>query len=408
MKSFKKIAGLALALAMSASVASVVPAAYAEGVTGTASVSVSEASATTYATDSIVASSGYKKSYTSRYGYKKLTSSEKTLYKRIVAAVKDLQDVVEVPSNITNEQIKRVYTLVFNSEPQLFWMGSSYTPPTSSYLFINYKTRDLNEIEEMQDDMNKTIKSLLAKAKKQSTTYGKLKVFYDWIILNNEFILDEQGFNTTIYSAFTDSESLQCVGYAKTMQYLCDLAGISCMVVTGENSEGGSHAWNIVGCGDGYYHLDTTWGDPINSYDDKYIQYEFFLVPDKWIKNYSHYNINYVTNAAGKKIKLFTPPTCTKTKYNYFIKNGLNYSTAAKGYAALKTQMKTAVKNKKNVVEIRVTTKSAYETLLSKNYQQKLLTYAKSLSSNVKSISVHATDITKGSYIVHYDINYKK
>lgn len=406
MKSMKKIAA-ALAVTMSVSAFSALPAAAVDKTYSTAEVQVSEAAATTYATDSIIKSSGYKTSYTSRYAYSKLTSTEKTLYKRIVAAVKNIEPIVELPSSITNDQILRVYTLVFNSEPQLFWMDSSYTKG-AKYLYVNYKETDLDEIKKMQTAINKQVKTLLSKAKKQSTTYGKLKVFYDYLVLNNDSIVDRSGYNGSIYGAFNKKEDLQCAGYAKTMQYLCDLSGITCMVIVGNNEAGGTHAWNIVKCGDGYYNLDSTWGDPVNDYGSDYIQYEFFLVPDKWIKDISHFNANVVTDSKGNKVKLFTPPSCTKTKYNYFIKNGLNYSSSSKAMSALKSQMKNAVKNKKNVVEVRVTSKSLYDTMLSSKSQQTLSKYAKSLSSNVKSISVHTSNITKGSYVVHYDINYKK
>ncbi len=404
-----KITSVALALAIAATIPASIPATAADTTVSTATVAASTAAATTYKTDSIIKSSGYKTVYTSRYAYKTLSSKEKTLYKSIVAAVKDLEPVVELPSGITDNQVMKVYSLVFNEEPQLFWMGSSYTT-SSNYLFIRYKTNDLEEIEKMQTAMNKQISSVMAKAKKCSSTFNKLKVFYDYIVLNNDFLLEDNGdsYNSTIYAGFTKKETLQCAGYAKTMQYLCDLAGIECMVVTGTNKSGESHAWTVVKCGDGYYNLDPTWGDPKNSFGSSYISYMFFLVPDSWIKNSSHFNTNIVTRANGTKVKLFTPPSCTKTKYNYFIKNGLNYSSASKGYTGLKAQVKKAVAAKSNVAEIRVSSKSAYDTLTSSSYQSKLQSYAKSLSSNVSSVKVQYKSVTGGSYVVHYDITYKK
>ena len=41
------------------------------------------------------------------------------------------------------------------------------------------------------------------------------------------------------------------------------------------------------------------------------------------------------------------------------------------------------------------------------SYATTLNKYAKSCSSKVKSVSKH-TKYTQGSYVVHYDINYKK
>lgn len=53
-----------------------------------------------------------------------------------------------------------------------------------------------------------------------------------------------------------------CDGYARAMRLLCDMAEISCIVVTGEAAgrDGpGPHAWNILKLGGGVYHVDVTW-----------------------------------------------------------------------------------------------------------------------------------------------------
>ena len=407
MKAAKRIAGIALAMAMSCSTLTSLAASAADysAANVEAYTASSDSASKGYLLQDIVESSGYKTNYTTRYAYKKLSASEKKLYKLIVEAARNLNAAVEIPSGLTSDQVLKVYTLVFHEEPQLFWLGENCSTG-SEYMFINYKTTDTDEIKQMQDKMNKNIKSLMTKAKKQSTTYGKLKVFYDWLILNNDFELSAEKYNATIYGGFVKGEKLQCAGYAKTMQYLCDLAGIKSMVVTGTNDEGSSHAWNIVYCGNGWYNLDATWGDPINDYDSSYLQYEFFLVPDKWIHDYTHFNINKITRSNGTVIKLFTPPTCTKTTYNYFIKNKMNYTSASSALNALKKQIKTAVKNGDTVVEIRVSSKAIYDKMTG-SYATTLNKYAKSCSSKVKSVSKH-TKYTQGSYVVHYDINYKK
>lgn len=408
MKALKRIAGIAMAMTMATStLTSLSAAAYAEEAVSTAYVTAYEATADSNLLDDVVASSGYKTKYTTRYAYKKLTSSEKKLYQRIYSAAMNLTPTVTIPSGLTDDQILKVYTLVYHQEPQLFWLGTSYSVGyKNQFLYVNYQVFDIDEIETMQKKINKSVKTLITKAKKQKTTYAKLKVFYDYIVLNNNFVMDNTGLNSTIYNGFVKGEDLQCAGYAKSIQYLCDLAGIKSMVVQGTNDKGDSHAWNVVYCANGYYNLDATWGDPVNDFGESYIQYEYFLVPDKWIKNYTHFNINEVKRANGETVKLFTPPSCTKTTYNYFVKNKKNYSSASAAYSELKSQMKTAVKNGTNVVEVRVTTKKLYTTLTGSSYASKISKYAKSLSSKVEKVTVHKT-YTKGSYIVHYDIVYK-
>lgn len=70
-----------------------------------------------------------------------------------------------------------------------------------------------------------------------------MKYIYDELILRTEY---EQGSadSQNICSVLLNQRSV-CQGYAKTFQYLCQLAGIPAMLVTGEvNGEG--DAWNIV------------------------------------------------------------------------------------------------------------------------------------------------------------------
>ena len=405
MKAAKRIAGIALAMAMSCSTLTSLAASAADysAANVEAYTASSDSASKGYLLQDIVESSGYKTNYTTRYAYKKLSTSEKKLYKLIVEAARNLNAAIEIPSGLTSDQVLKVYTLVFHEEPQLFWLGENCSTG-SEYMFINYKTTDTDEIKQMQDKMNKNIKSLMKKAKKQSTTYGKLKVFYDWLILNNDFELSAEKYNATIYGGFVKGEKLQCAGYAKTMQYLCDMAGIESCVVRGSDKDGNSHAWNVVYCENGYYNLDSTWGDPINSFDSSYIQYEFFLVPDSWIHNITHFNVSTLLRSSGS-IKLYTPPACTKEACNYFAAYNKLYDSKADAEAAMYAAIDDAIANGKNVAEIRVSSKSVYDDLMSDDYFRTFQKYAKGKSSSVKQIQ-RQKSFTSGVQVIHYDIVY--
>ncbi|MCD7847737.1 MAG: hypothetical protein LUG49_06900 [Oscillospiraceae bacterium] len=61
-----------------------------------------------------------------------------------------------------------------------------------------------------------------------------------------------------------DSTNVVCEGYAKAFQYLCDLAGIDCITVTGVMSGGtgaGAHMWNVVRLDGVNYLVDLTNSD---------------------------------------------------------------------------------------------------------------------------------------------------
>ncbi|MBQ5332849.1 MAG: hypothetical protein J6K92_06280, partial [Oscillospiraceae bacterium] len=276
--------------------------------------------------------------------------------------------------------------------------------PNNRSLSLTYKTTDRNEIRSMQKEIESSVNNILSKANKYSGTVSKLKVFFDSIVLQSEFSMSSSGYNSTIYNGFTAKGELQCAGYAKTMQYLCDMAGIECCVVRGSDKEGSSHAWNVVYCENGYYNLDATWGDPINKFGSSYAQYEFFLVPDAWIHNKTHCNVSTLLRKSGA-VKLYNPPACTKEACNYFAAYSKLYDNAADAEKGMYAAIDDAIANGKNVAQIRVSSQADYETLTSTEYFKKFQTYAKGKSSSVKQLEKKGS-YTAGVQVVHYDIVY--
>ncbi|MDE7279606.1 MAG: hypothetical protein K2N26_07775, partial [Oscillospiraceae bacterium] len=190
-----------------------------------------------------------------------------------------------------------------------------------------------------------------------------------------------------IYNGLTDGGELQCQGYAKTVLFLCDIAGIECMVVTGNNTAGSTHAWNVVYCDNGYYILDTTWGDPQTSYGrSSYIRYNFFLANDEMIKN-THLNVSTVARGNGKRIKLYNPPACTKSACYYFKAYNKEFSDLESATQAMYAELDTAIAAGKNVAHIRVTTKELWDALRDKTYWRAFQNYAKEKDSSVRSLS---------------------
>ena len=371
--------------------------------TTTAAATTTGKSGTVVGAGTAVKLTGKAVDYKTRYGYKQLTAEQKALYAQFVEAAMNLQPVVEPKYTYSKEDVVKVYSMVFNQESQLFWLGSSI-PTGSKYLFLTYKEQDPAKIAAMQKKIDANVKSLMSKISGYKSTVSKLKVLYDWVIVNAEFSIDGAGYNSTIYNGLLGGANLQCAGYAKTMEYLCDQAGIQSMVIIGANKKNESHAWNVVYCDNGWYNLDATWGDPMNKFGADYIRYEFLLVPDSWIHNKTHFSIN--KKIEGTKVTLFTPPACTKTACNYFNANKKTYSTLTDAEKALNAAISDAVKNGKNVAEIRVNTKELYDTMMSDTNAKVYNKYAKGLSANVVGLSKQFSD-SFGVQVVHYDIVYK-
>ena len=349
-------------------------------------------------------SSSYTKSYTDRYPYQQLSSSEKQLYRNIVEAAESFQTEVTVPDGLMTQDIYKIYCLVYNNEPQLFWL-STRVPSGYGTISLNYSlTRAQAETAQASIDQN--VNDIMKTVGSYSSTISRLKVIYDWVITNNTFNLEGTFATCSVYNGLTGNGTLQCQGYAKSILYLCDVAGIDCMVVNGKNTEGDTHAWNVVYCDNGYYILDSTWGDPIINYGQRnYVRYLFFLANDSMIKN-THLGVSTVTMSSGTKVKLYDPPACTKSACYYFKAYNKEYDDLDSSVQALYNEIDEAVASGKQVAHVRVDSHKTWETMTSNDYWRKFQDYAKSKSSDVKEIKRQKT-LTEDILVVEYDIVYK-
>lgn len=334
-----------------------------------------------------------------RYAYATLTDEEKQLYDAIVNGVENLRYKICPEDAFTMEEWSKIYGMVYNQEPRLFYMA-----PKIKVGKLYYLTKDPDAINQMQQSIDATVNKILAEASGKSSTADKLLVFHDYLVLNSTFekLEESTGYNSSIYNAFgsgADQGSIQCAGYAKAMQYLCDRAGIRCMVVTGEKSTGESHAWNVVDVDGAWYNLDTTWDDPILTTPNiKNLRHNYFLVPDKWIHNISHIHISQKKLSDGSYLTYFTPPACTETSQNYFIKNGLVYNDKDSADKAIRAEIKKAAENGTRTAQIMVGSSDVYDAI----YGAKLdyNNYAKEFSG-IKGVG---DECNKDMLLIEFDV----
>lgn len=342
------------------------------------------------------------KGTTERYGYSTLSADEKKLYDDIVSGAEKLRYKICDEDAYSIEEWTKIYGMVYNQEPQLFYLNSK-----SKVGKIFYNTRNSEAINQMQKDIDAVADKLVSEAAGKSSVFDKLMVFHDYLVLNSSFELSEENmsYNSSIYNAFGSGKSqgnIQCNGYAKAMQYLCDKAGIKSMVITGENKDGSSHAWNIVDVDGKWYNLDCTWDDPIlNPPNYKNYKYSYFLVPDKWIHNVTHMHVNQQKLSSGKYITYFKPPACTETAQNYFIKKGLVYNDFDSAEAAIKAEIKKAAESKIRTAQIMVGSKDIYDKIFKKGTEYQA--YAREFSG-VRGINNSAC--LESMLIIEFDILY--
>lgn len=143
------------------------------------------------------------------------------------------------------------------------------------------------------------------------------KVKYDYTNLQNNTVPDD---SYTAYGALVNGTAV-CQGYAEAMYRLLNKAGVKCILVSGSGNNV-PHAWNMVSIGGAYYHVDTTFDDPVSSSGDV-LTYNYFNLKDaEIIKDHSWDTADY--------------PKCTSTAANYFVINKLIANNKSEFYDIVK------------------------------------------------------------------------
>ena len=156
--------------------------------------------------------------------------------------------------------------LMIYSKTNIF--GTKYTVDIEPAENANYLTEGFSSKADVDNALNRldTIKDDVASQVANDDPYTKIKRIHDFLVEYIEYDTSMQKPNTrNIYGALVE-KSVVCEGYAESLKFLLDAAGVPCIEVVGDgtNSQGQteSHAWNYVMLNDVWYAVDATWDDP--------------------------------------------------------------------------------------------------------------------------------------------------
>ncbi|MEK4227939.1 transglutaminase domain-containing protein [Solibacillus sp. FSL H8-0538] len=130
--------------------------------------------------------------------------------------------------------------------------------------------------------VEQAVASIVASVKPATMTdFEKVKFVNDYIVKNTVY---SEATVTSAHSAFTILQEQKgvCQGYALLALKLLQALGMEALYITGEVYTGG-HAWNLVKVDGDWYHLDTTWNDPVPDRGQG-VRYEYFLANDTQMK----------------------------------------------------------------------------------------------------------------------------
>ena len=210
------------------------------------------------------------------------------LYEQIVAEVSIYNPNFTIEyyggtQNLSEELEKAMHTIredyPYYYENISKWHASySYTTMKASITFtINYLTTF--QQEQYVDEQIVLLANQLFTP--DMSDYEKIKVVHDYVVLNTEYSSDTQASQYTTYSLIKEGKAV-CQGYAFFVYRMLQEADVPVKYVKGYAGDQ-LHGWNLVYVNNHWYHLDTTWDDPLPNNNNE-IKYKYFLLSDEQIE----------------------------------------------------------------------------------------------------------------------------
>lgn len=254
-------------------------------------------------------------------------------------------------SNLENDLLN-IYNQYIMSDDYAFGTVKSFGISSSGFvndvtITINFEYHNTKEQEEFITQEIKRIANEIIKP--SMTDLEKIKAINDYIVLNTTYSYDTTTTPHSAYALLTEGKGV-CQAYALTAYRLLKEANLEARYVTGFAGE--DHAWNLVKVDGEWYHLDTTWNDPVftNGKDmSDYVQYDYFLISDKEINKDHTIDDNGYPAATSDRFIAFRTVSSPVT-----VGDTLYYGNNQDDLKLYKLEMNTSIPQAKKVSNTRV------------------------------------------------------
>ena len=228
-----------------------------------------------------------------RYFHSQISGQDLVNYDAILTAVNSYEDEVAVKAK-KPEKVIKIAQEVYADNPECFWLDPDfeieyYKGDRDNNVTLKLVYNCTAEVAENRRQEIDAIVTPVIEACGGLTEYQKVKAVYDYIIENT--VYDENYDNQNCYSVIVDGKGV-CAGYAAATQLMLNRLNIPCIHVFG-TADGVKHGWNIVNIGGKWYHIDTTWGDPVTEDGQNVVSYDYFLVKDRTVLKDHKYDDGY-------------------------------------------------------------------------------------------------------------------
>ncbi len=183
--------------------------------------------------------------------------------KEIMKGLDECQTEIDISKyNISISDISQIYFDILNKYPRYFYVSGkffySYSYDSNNVVAITPEYSDTTEnVQKMTAQYNAKVKEIVSFMDDSWSDLEKVLYINDYLCTHAKYDGSLQKYNA--YNLLVEGTAV-CQGYALAYQELCNQVGIECELVTSSKLK---HAWNLVKVNDQYYHVDSTWNDPV-------------------------------------------------------------------------------------------------------------------------------------------------
>jgi len=185
--------------------------------------------------------------------------------------------------------------------------------------------------------------------------YQKVKAVHDWVLTHVAY--DQTLVKHSAYDALA-SGSTVCQGYASLTYLLLKDAGVTVRIAEGTVPTG-AHTWNLVKLDGKWYHLDTTFDDPVPDAKGR-TAYGYFLLTDAQIRADHKWTLTYPAAVTSFRTTLGRLIASDPSRKSFYmgLRSNLGYAyllpeNTVKSAADIAAHLKAAVKAGKSSLTVR-------------------------------------------------------
>lgn len=215
----------------------------------------------------------------------------------IYNSMRDRQQWVDLsPYDVSRDEVREIYTYLLNYCPEFFYVGRigmQYDTENDSVYKISISyDYDKSYSDRYYEALGNAYEEAITDPENMSEVQIA-RALHDYVCQHVEYDLTYMRYSA--YDALVDKKAV-CQGYTLMYAALLQLAGIDFDYASSDSM---NHIWNLVAIDDKWYHVDTTWDDPVISteYDAAYLAdsvgkaiHNHFLVSDTKIRELDHSN----------------------------------------------------------------------------------------------------------------------